>query len=147
MRMLHQHPDGLIFVRTDEGHYGETPANFQTDYGKNLPALPPGITERIYEPGKRHALVRGSDVVDGGPLQWPEGDAVLAKAKDLLARKKARDEEVLKAAKKKVEDEIAELKKQAEEAQQKAVQEFERINSEREAKGLPRLTLVNPPQT
>jgi hypothetical protein len=28
MPMLHQHPEGLIFVRTKYGHYGETPKKF-----------------------------------------------------------------------------------------------------------------------
>lgn len=91
MRMFHQHPDGLVYVRTDAGTYGDTRENFRADYGKDLPPLPSGVTERIYEPGKRHALVANSSVVDGGPMPWQQGDDVIARWSDLMAKKTARE--------------------------------------------------------
>lgn len=94
MPMLHQHPEGLIFVRTHAGTYGDTRDNFRADYGHDLPALPKGITERIYEPGVRHALVANNSVVDGGPMPWSEGDAVLARFADLIAKKTAREPQI-----------------------------------------------------
>jgi hypothetical protein len=93
MKMLHQHPDGTIWVRADGDHYGETPEVFAQDYGKEFPKLPQGITERIYEPGVRHALLCGTDVVDGGPLPWPEGDQVIAKSDLLISKHKQRAQE------------------------------------------------------
>ena len=127
MRMLHQHSGvDVIAIHTDEEEsYVETPIGFKFDFGKDQPALPPGITERIYEPGKRHALVRGTDVVDGGPLPWPEGDAILNKIKELLAHKKVRDDAARAAAENKLraemeeraaqmKEELAALKKQNE---------------------------------
>lgn len=93
MRMLHQHPEGMVYVRTDESTYGDTPENFARDYGAKAPPLPEGMTERIYEPGKRHALICDHDVVDGGPMPWPEGDKILAKLGRLLAAKAAREQE------------------------------------------------------
>jgi hypothetical protein len=149
MPMLHQHPEGLVFVRTEHGHYGETRKNFEADHGAVLPPLPEGITERIYEPGKRHALVRGTDVVDGGPMPWPEGDAIIAKGKDLLARQQDRADAVIAAARKKLEDEakakLEEAKAAQEAAKAKAIAAFEQMNREREAQGkaaLPPLTFA-----
>jgi hypothetical protein len=93
MKMLHQMSDGMVWVRGDAGHYGELLNLFEADYGKKLPSLPEGITERIYEPGVRHALNRGNDTVDGGPIVWSEGDAVIAKLTDLLAKQKKREDD------------------------------------------------------
>lgn len=149
MPILHQHPEGMIFVRTEHGHYGETPNNFKADHGAALPPLPKGITERIYEPGKRHALVRGTDVVDGGPMPWPEGDAIIAKGKDLLARQQDRADAVIAAARKKLEDEAKAKQEEAnaarEAAKANAIAAYEQMNLEREAQGksaLPPLIFV-----
>src|SRR5215510_3382011 len=103
MKMLHQTVDGTIWVRSNAGHYGETPDIFERDHGKKLPPLPAGITERIYEPGVRHALYKGNDTVDGGPMPWPPGDEAIAKTDQLLAKKKKREEDKLAADKAKVE--------------------------------------------
>lgn len=45
---LHHHPDGHVYVRTAAGVYGDTPENFALDYGSAWPALPEGMTERLY---------------------------------------------------------------------------------------------------
>lgn len=115
MKMLHQHSDGTIWVRGNEGHYGEKPEVFEKDHGKKLPALPPGITERIYEPGVRHALNRGNNTVDGGPMPWPEGDAVIAKLNTLLQRQVAREEEAKQAIERKREETQKENERKLEE--------------------------------
>jgi hypothetical protein len=89
-RQLHQHPEGHVIVRTEEGTYLASRQQFAEDSPDPLPLLPEGITERIYEPGVRHALMRGNDVVDGGPMPWPEGDKVLASAGPLKAKAEKR---------------------------------------------------------
>lgn len=91
MVMLHQHPEGLIYVRTDEGVYGDTLENFKIDYGSIAPMLPEGITERIYEPSKRHALIMNHDVIDGGPMPWLEGDEIISGIQRMLKSQKARE--------------------------------------------------------
>jgi hypothetical protein len=78
MKMLHQFGDNMIAVRTDAVTYLDTADNFARDFGKSLSAMPEGIDERIYEPGKRHALMREHDVVDGGEREWLEGDRIIA---------------------------------------------------------------------
>jgi len=91
MQQVHQ-TIGMIWVRTQDGrHYGETPENFERDYGQPMPAMPDGITSLEYEPGIRHTLKKGNDVVDGGPMPWPFGDEVLQSADRLHASKEARD--------------------------------------------------------
>jgi len=100
MQQVHQMLD-MIWVRTADGrHYGETPENFALDMGKPCPALPEGIADRQYEPDVRHTLKIGTDVVDGGPMPWPEGDEILARADALHTNKQNRE-----AAAKAVQDE------------------------------------------
>lgn len=84
----------MIWVRTGDQHYGDTPENFVKDYGKPAPMLPPGISDRQYEPNVRHALAVNNSVVDGGPMPWPEGDAILKAAPQLHSRKEAREAQV-----------------------------------------------------
>lgn len=93
MAQFHQHPDGHIYVRTNEGIYRETPANFAIDYAKKLPALPPGVVERIYDDEGRHAFIDAKgNHVDSGPMPFPFGDAAIAAAAALHAKKKARED-------------------------------------------------------
>jgi hypothetical protein len=98
---LHHHASGRINIRTRHYFYGETLENYAADGGPLLPPLPNTITERLYEPGVRHALIRDDDVVDGGPMPWPEGDQIIASVVRLFdaqaARKKAEMEERMKA--------------------------------------------------
>jgi hypothetical protein len=89
---VHQHPNGLIYIRTDQGIYGDTLKNYLADGGTSLPALPEGATERVYTQGKRHAIMGGGDIIEGGPLPWPLGDQLIADVASLLAAKSTRDE-------------------------------------------------------
>ena len=91
MKQLHQHPDGVIVIRTDNGIYQDTPENFALDSGVELPPLPPGVDERIYEPDVRHALMDRVSVLDGGPMPWPMGDEIIAQAQEILARQRVRN--------------------------------------------------------
>ena len=87
---VHQHPDGTIRVRTQAGAYADSLENFAGDYGAPFPALDAGLTERIYDQGVRHAVLNGHDVVGGGPMPWPEGDAIIASVGRLIAAQEAR---------------------------------------------------------
>jgi hypothetical protein len=114
MKMLHQ-VFGMIWVRGDVGHYGETPEMFHRDFGRRMPTLPEGIDQRIYEPGVRHTFQRGTDVMPDveAALSWGEGDEILAKLDDLLAKKAMREkdnqEAVLAEARRKMEEENARI--------------------------------------
>jgi hypothetical protein len=87
---VHQHPDGTLHVRTQAGAYADSLENFAGDYGAPFPALDAGLTERIYDQGVRHAVMNGHDVVGGGPMPWPEGDAIIASIGRLIAAQEAR---------------------------------------------------------
>jgi hypothetical protein len=87
---VHQHPDWTIRVRTQAGAYADSLENFAGDYGAPFPALDAGLTERIYDQGIRHAVLNGHDVVGGGPMPWPEGDAIIASVGRLIAAQEAR---------------------------------------------------------
>lgn len=90
MNHLHQHPDGFIYLRTDAGIYRATLAEFEQDYGMPFPALPDGFTERYYKPGAKHN-VQNERGVEGQPLPWPEGDAILAAFDVLMTKQQARE--------------------------------------------------------
>jgi hypothetical protein len=146
MKMLQQMVarDGdMVWVRGNYGHYGDKLALFERDSGTILPRLPAGITERIYEPGVRHALIRGSDVVDGGPMPWPEGDRLIERDAELINKKRARDEAEFEARKTTmqeqdgklraaVEEKLAETKRQEDEMRRKAEQRAEEMRREDE---------------
>jgi hypothetical protein len=85
MKMYHQFGD-MVWVRTDAVSYGDTPENFAIDFGFSVPKMPKGIDERIYEPGKRHALMSEHNVIDGGEREWPEGDEIIAAINAALER-------------------------------------------------------------
>jgi hypothetical protein len=75
---VHQHPDDLVYVRQDgKNIYGDTTENFQDDFGITLPPLPEGAIERIYEPGKRHAIQSADTIIEGGPREWDLGDRII----------------------------------------------------------------------
>lgn len=90
MAEVHQHPDGLVYVRTDDGVYMDTLENFALDYGQGLPALPAGADDRIYAQGKRHAIMGGGNVIAGGPVPWDLGDQLINSVSALLAAQDAR---------------------------------------------------------
>lgn len=98
MQMVQQFADGMVWVRDNGARYGATAEEFARDYDQPLPQLPKGITERIYEPGKRHALIVGNDVVDGGPMPWPEGDQLIASVFQLIKQQEQREQEIYRAA-------------------------------------------------
>jgi len=91
MGEFHQHPDGLVFVRTDSANYADNADNFAIDAGVTLPELPPGADERVYSQGKRHAVTGGGKIIEGGPMPWPLGDQIIASVSVLLAAKAARE--------------------------------------------------------
>lgn len=43
------HPDGLIFIRIDDGIYMDLIANFEFDFGESYPGLPEGYIGKYYE--------------------------------------------------------------------------------------------------
>jgi hypothetical protein len=77
MGEVHEHPDGLVYVRTDMGTYVDTVENFARDSGVTLPPMPEGANDHIYTQGKRHAYMGDGNVIAGGPMPWPEGDALI----------------------------------------------------------------------
>lgn len=90
MGEFHQHPDGLVYVRTANGTYMDTRDNFVADFGVELHPLPDGADDHIYTQSKRHAFMGGGNVIDGGPMPWPEGDAIIAAVAIGLAAQAAR---------------------------------------------------------
>jgi hypothetical protein len=92
MREVHQHPDGLIYVRTPSVTYSDTPANAALDFGETLPPLPPGSNDRIYVQGVRHAIMATEGgLLEGGPIPWALGDRMIANVEAALALKNTRD--------------------------------------------------------
>ena len=98
MLMVHQLLD-QISLRTEADHYAGTLEEFERHYGQPLPPLPDGITERVYEPGKRHALSADNSVRDGGPMPWPEGDEALTHTAEMCAMKRDEEAAALEEAK------------------------------------------------
>jgi|SRR5262245_3513787 len=91
MGEFHHHPDGFIYVRPTSGEqYGDTLANFATDYGQPAPSLPAGVTEQIYTQGVRHAYNNGGNTVGGGPMPWAWADTTIAALNTIKANKAAR---------------------------------------------------------
>jgi hypothetical protein len=89
---IQQDLENVLVVGADETTmYRETVENFAADNGAELPALPDGITLRLYERDVRHPLIANNNVLDGGPMPWPEGDTIIDRIDDLLAAKDARE--------------------------------------------------------
>jgi hypothetical protein len=86
MPSFHQLRDGTIRIRTDQDTYNMSQEDFAANFGP-VPELPAGIDERTYEPGKRHPLSVNSSVMDGGPMPWPEGDDIIARADAVMQAK------------------------------------------------------------
>lgn len=83
-------PDGDVYVRNNGTIYADTKANFETDYGQAVPALPNGILQQLYEPGKRHFYADADGVVGGGSMPWGFGDAAIAATNNLLTAQATR---------------------------------------------------------
>jgi hypothetical protein len=88
---VHQHPDGMVYVRTDNGTYCDTPANLAIDFGEVLSALPEWANDRIYAPGVRHAIMGPNGRLDGGPMPWDLGDRLIAAVARLISAKASRE--------------------------------------------------------
>ena len=95
MKMFHEHyhegSEGMIWVRTDEGHYFGTRGDFEFEFGENLERLPEGALERIYEPGKRHCIQNSETIIAGGEREWKFGDRAIAAFAKLKAAQKVRE--------------------------------------------------------
>lgn len=84
------HPDGWIYIRTDNGIYCDTIANFEVDYGQSYVGLPEKYIGRCYEPGVNHYF-HTDDTVVPQDLSWPEGDTYIPAYDALIAAKAARE--------------------------------------------------------
>ena len=92
MPQLHFHPDGLVYVRTENAIYVDTAEHFGLDatsaLGASLPQLPEGATERLYDntPGlERHAIADAKgNQIDSGPIPWASGDGAITAVSALL---------------------------------------------------------------
>lgn len=91
MISFEEHSDGRIYVRNEEKMYCDTWENFEADFDIVMEELPPGVRERIYVPGKRHALNGEEGTMGGGPLPYSTGDAAIASIEDGLAAQTARN--------------------------------------------------------
>lgn len=93
--MVHQNPDGFVIIHSVDKEYVDTLANFQADFGTTIPALPAGANDRVYQPGIRHPIMGGGNVVDGGPVPWPLGDGWITNIAAGLAAQAARQPPVV----------------------------------------------------
>jgi hypothetical protein len=93
MDRVHQHEDTMI-VEGPGGLYRDTPDNCALDFGVSLQAIAlpntPGLDERLYQPGIRHAIIANDNVVAGGPMPWPLGDQMIGDVMNALAAQAAR---------------------------------------------------------
>ena len=101
--LVHQYK-GTMGVGSVDKMDRDTNANFSIDAKQSAPELPGGIDERLYEPDVRHALIANHNVVAGGPMPWPEGDAILKTADALIAAQKDRLAADLEAQRKQIKD-------------------------------------------
>ena len=76
---------GLVRVQSGGAVYADSAENFAADFGEAAPSLPDGATERIYEPGRRHAIVADDNIIGGGDAVWLFGDTAIAAVGSLLA--------------------------------------------------------------
>lgn len=92
MGEYHEMRDGNIAVRLDDGRfYIDTVENFVKDGGPQPDTLPNGADERIYTQGRRHAIQKDNNVIDGGPMPWPEGDDIIADGASYIDAQTARN--------------------------------------------------------
>jgi hypothetical protein len=101
--MFHQLtvPEAVIWLRTGTDNYSLTPDAFSQLFGEPVPQLEQGVAQRIYEQDKRHPLIDADDnVIDGGPVPWPEGDAILARADVVMQAWQAKEKEQVDAQRK-----------------------------------------------
>lgn len=83
--------DGTIRIMTSQATYDMSKADFEKAFDMAAPQLPQGINQRIYQPGVRHPLNKDDNTMDGGPMPWPLGDAIIARADQVMADIKAKE--------------------------------------------------------
>jgi hypothetical protein len=135
--LVHQYR-GTMGVGTVDKMYRDTNANYELDAKQSAPELPKGVDERLYEPDVRHALIAKHHVVAGGPMPWPEGDAIIKTMDGLLAAQRERQTASVEEARKRLNDEVereferqkgvvAEQLRRGEEMRAKAVQRRQQL--------------------
>ena len=103
------------------GKYRDSLANFALDYGSAAPALVHPKSHRVYIQGVRHSShAEEHGQTYGGPLPWPEGDAIITALPTLLTKQTAREKAAQQAAQQAAE--AAQAAQQAAEAAQAAQQ-------------------------
>ena len=80
------------------GTYRASHADFTIDYGSAPPPPAHPNCTRSYIPGQRHSSHTPGAQRGGGPLPWPEGDAIIAALPTLLTQQTARQEAAQQAA-------------------------------------------------
>jgi len=87
---LHEHPDGYVYVRAGGVTYADTAENFVADFSETLPPMPAGADDHIYTQDRRHAWMGDGNVIEGGPIPWPQGDRIIANLAAGIAAQDAR---------------------------------------------------------
>jgi hypothetical protein len=117
--------------------YVDTPENFAIDRAAPPPLLDENLTERLYDQELRHALIVNHDVVDGGPMPWPEGDELISQLPALRAKQALRVEsewqEKAKAFRDAQEAEAKAMSEKAEEKRKLEVAAYEEQAGDRKA--------------
>jgi len=101
MAQLHHHPDGLLYVRGNDGRvYSDTAENFAKDFGE-ASVLPPGVIERLYDDGERtgrhHLFDAAYNQVPGSTRQFKFGDRAI-QGLELLLKRQAERKSAVEAA-------------------------------------------------
>ena len=139
--LVHQFK-GTMGVGTGDKMYRDTDANYSLDAQQSAPELPEGIDERLYEPDVRHALIANHQVVDGGPMPWPQGDAIIKMADSLIVTQRQRLSAAVEDQRKQINDgidrELEQKKAQVEDQHKAALAELKTKQTEdRKAKARP----------
>jgi hypothetical protein len=109
MKAIVQTPETIsIFV--DKLTYVDTMENFALDSGYVMEKTVQDST-RQYEQDVRHCFTDGKNIIQGGPVPWEDGDAILADIERLLLAQHDRLE-VLKAEQKRLYDEAVAKQKE-----------------------------------
>ncbi|HEC12324.1 MAG TPA: hypothetical protein ENI80_03600 [Acidiferrobacteraceae bacterium] len=85
-----QYTGDNIVIRTVNGEYRDTLANFAVDYGKPAPSVPDTFLGVYYEPGVKYHKSASSRSDPMGSLTWKEGDDIIAAADAIIAAQVSR---------------------------------------------------------
>ena len=106
------------------GKYRDSLANFALDYGSAAPALVHPKSHRVYIQGVRHSShAEEHGQTYGGPLLWPEGDAIIAALPTLLTKQTAREKAAQQAAQQAAAEAARQAAAEAAQAAQQAAQQ------------------------